>query len=169
MLPPWGGGRLLAMKRQNLRTVSLIVCVFSYLLVGAAVFDALESEAEIGHKRLLEQKRSDLRRKYRFSAEDYQEFERLVLRAEPHRAGRQWRFAGSFYFAITVITTIGECATLGAQRWLSLWPGGGKDGPPFPPPHHHPLPPFQEATCGCARLSSASPAAGVAWGVLRHP
>ncbi|KAK9404756.1 potassium channel subfamily K member 15 [Crotalus adamanteus] len=95
------------MKRQNLRTVSLIVCVFSYLLVGAAVFDALESEAEIGHKRLLEQKRSDLRRKYRFSAEDYREFERLVLRAEPHRAGRQWRFAGSFYFAITVITTIG--------------------------------------------------------------
>ncbi|XP_063153204.1 potassium channel subfamily K member 15 isoform X1 [Candoia aspera] len=106
MLPAWGG-RLLAMKRQNLRTVSLIVCVFSYLLVGAAVFDALESEAEIGHKRLLEQKRSDLRRKYRFTAEDYREFERLVLRAEPHRAGRQWRFAGSFYFAITVITTIG--------------------------------------------------------------
>ncbi|CAI5778187.1 potassium channel subfamily K member 15 [Lacerta agilis] len=97
----------LAMKRQNLRTLSLIVCVFSYLLVGAAVFDALESEAEIGHKRLLEQKRSGLRRKYRFTAEDYREFERLALRAEPHRAGTQWRFAGSFYFAITVITTIG--------------------------------------------------------------
>uniref|UniRef100_A0A8C9NG65 Potassium two pore domain channel subfamily K member 15 n=1 Tax=Serinus canaria TaxID=9135 RepID=A0A8C9NG65_SERCA len=32
---------------------------------------------------------------------------RLVLQAEPHRAGRQWKFAGSFYFAITVITTIG--------------------------------------------------------------
>uniref|UniRef100_A0A6J0T8U4 Potassium channel subfamily K member n=1 Tax=Pogona vitticeps TaxID=103695 RepID=A0A6J0T8U4_9SAUR len=95
------------MKRQNLRTLSLIVCVFSYLLVGAAVFDALESEAETGHRGLLEQKRSDLRRKYRFTAEDYREFERLVLRAEPHRAGRQWRFAGSFYFAITVITTIG--------------------------------------------------------------
>ncbi|XP_054837370.1 potassium channel subfamily K member 15 [Eublepharis macularius] len=95
------------MKRQNLRTLSLIVCVFSYLLVGAAVFDALESEAETGHKRLLEQKRLDLQRKYSFSSEDYRELERLVLRAEPHRAGRQWRFAGSFYFAITVITTIG--------------------------------------------------------------
>ncbi|KAB0395536.1 hypothetical protein E2I00_010910 [Balaenoptera physalus] len=33
--------------------------------------------------------------------------ERLALQAEPHRAGRQWKFAGSFYFAITVITTIG--------------------------------------------------------------
>uniref|UniRef100_U3JS19 Potassium two pore domain channel subfamily K member 15 n=1 Tax=Ficedula albicollis TaxID=59894 RepID=U3JS19_FICAL len=82
------------MKRQNLRTAALILCIFSYLLVGAAVFDALESEAESGRKRLLEQKRGELRRKYRFSA-------------EPHRAGRQWKFAGSFYFAITVITTIG--------------------------------------------------------------
>ncbi|XP_015736951.1 potassium channel subfamily K member 15 isoform X2 [Coturnix japonica] len=95
------------MKRQNLRTAALIICTFTYLLVGAAVFDALESEAESGRKRLLEQKRGELRRKYRFSADDYRELERLVLQAEPHRAGRQWKFAGSFYFAITVITTIG--------------------------------------------------------------
>uniref|UniRef100_A0A4X2JYR4 Potassium two pore domain channel subfamily K member 15 n=1 Tax=Vombatus ursinus TaxID=29139 RepID=A0A4X2JYR4_VOMUR len=93
--------------RQNVRTASLILCTFSYLLVGAAVFDALESETESARKRLLEQKRSEFRRKYRFSPEDYRELERLVLQAEPHRAGRQWKFAGSFYFAITVITTIG--------------------------------------------------------------
>ncbi|XP_016283103.2 potassium channel subfamily K member 15 [Monodelphis domestica] len=98
---------MLDMKRQNVRTASLILCTFSYLLVGAAVFDALESEAESARKRLLEQKRSEFRRKYRFSPEDYRELERLVLQAEPHRAGRQWKFAGSFYFAITVITTIG--------------------------------------------------------------
>lgn len=34
------------MKRQNVRTLSLVVCTFTYLLVGAAVFDALESETE---------------------------------------------------------------------------------------------------------------------------
>lgn len=34
------------MKKQNVRTVSLIVCTFTYLLVGAAVFDALESQHE---------------------------------------------------------------------------------------------------------------------------
>ncbi|MPC31409.1 Potassium channel subfamily K member 9 [Portunus trituberculatus] len=34
------------MKKQNVRTVSLIVCTFTYLLMGAAVFDALESEHE---------------------------------------------------------------------------------------------------------------------------
>ena len=35
------------MKRQNVRTLALIVCTFTYLLVGAAVFDALESGHEV--------------------------------------------------------------------------------------------------------------------------
>ncbi|XP_014442973.1 potassium channel subfamily K member 15 [Tupaia chinensis] len=95
------------MRKQSVRTAALILCILSYLLVGAAVFDALESEAERGRQRLLAQKRGEFRRKYGFSAEDYRELERLALQAEPHRAGRQWKFAGSFYFAITVITTIG--------------------------------------------------------------
>uniref|UniRef100_A0A3P9HWE7 Potassium channel, subfamily K, member 15 n=1 Tax=Oryzias latipes TaxID=8090 RepID=A0A3P9HWE7_ORYLA len=95
------------MKKQNVRTLSLILCMFSYLLVGAAVFDALESETESARRRILEQKRNEMRKKYRFSEDDYREIERVVLQAEPHRAGRQWKFAGSFYFAITVITTIG--------------------------------------------------------------
>lgn len=105
---PGSGAWGWAMRKQSARTAALVLCIVSYLLVGAAVFDALESEAESGRKRLLAQKRSELRRKYAFSAEDYRELERLALQAEPHRAGSQWKFAGSFYFAITVITTIGE-------------------------------------------------------------
>ena len=31
-----------------------------------------------------------------------------VLKSVPHKAGIQWKFAGAFYFATTVITTIGE-------------------------------------------------------------
>ncbi|EGV98288.1 potassium channel subfamily K member 15 [Cricetulus griseus] len=96
-----------SMRKQSARTAALILCILSYLLVGAAVFDALESEAERNRQRLLARKRGEFRRKYGFSADDYRELERLALQAEPHRAGRQWRFAGSFYFAITVITTIG--------------------------------------------------------------
>lgn len=34
------------MKKQNVRTLSLIVCTFTYLLVGASIFDKLESETE---------------------------------------------------------------------------------------------------------------------------
>uniref|UniRef100_A0A8C3X747 Potassium channel domain-containing protein n=1 Tax=Cyanoderma ruficeps TaxID=181631 RepID=A0A8C3X747_9PASS len=95
------------MKRQNVRTLALIVCTFTYLLVGAAVFDALESEAETAEKRRLEAKSRELSRKYNLSSESYRELERVVLKLKPHKAGVQWKFAGSFYFAITVITTIG--------------------------------------------------------------
>ncbi|XP_022055624.2 potassium channel subfamily K member 15-like [Acanthochromis polyacanthus] len=95
------------MKVQNIRTVSLILSIVFYLFIGAAVFDALESESESSRKKALEQKLNELKKKYGFSEDDYREIERVILQSEPHRAGRQWKFAGSFYFAITVITTIG--------------------------------------------------------------
>ncbi|XP_040849888.1 potassium channel subfamily K member 3 isoform X2 [Ochotona curzoniae] len=95
------------MKRQNVRTLALIVCTFTYLLVGAAVFDALESEPEMVERQRLERRQQELRARYNLSLGGYEELERVVLRLKPHKAGVQWRFAGSFYFAITVITTIG--------------------------------------------------------------
>uniref|UniRef100_H3D934 Potassium channel, subfamily K, member 9 n=1 Tax=Tetraodon nigroviridis TaxID=99883 RepID=H3D934_TETNG len=95
------------MKRQNVRTLSLIVCTFTYLLVGAAVFDALESDFEMREKEQLEAEQKRLQGKYNISEDDYKKLETIIMEAEPHRAGVQWKFAGSFYFAITVITTIG--------------------------------------------------------------
>ncbi|XP_039384366.1 potassium channel subfamily K member 3 [Mauremys mutica] len=95
------------MKRQNVRTLALIICTFTYLLVGAAVFDALESEQETSERRRLEEKQLELKSKYNLSSAGYKELEWVVLKLKPHKAGVQWKFAGSFYFAITVITTIG--------------------------------------------------------------
>ncbi|XP_062267990.1 potassium channel subfamily K member 3-like [Platichthys flesus] len=95
------------MKTHNIRALSLILSIVCYLLVGAAVFNALESEREGDRRKVLEQRLGELQRKYGFSERDYRQMERVVLLAEPHRAGRQWRFTGSFYFAVTVITTIG--------------------------------------------------------------
>ena len=96
------------MKRHGARSLLLILSTISYLLVGAAVFDALESERESTRKTVLEQKMKEIRDKYAFTEGDFQQIERVVVQSEPHRAGRQWKFAGSFYFAISVITTIGE-------------------------------------------------------------
>lgn len=50
---------------------------------------------------------SIVRRKYNISDEDFRIMETVVLKSEPHRAGRQWKFAGAFYYATTVLTTIG--------------------------------------------------------------
>lgn len=96
------------MKSHGVRSLTLILSTVSYLLVGAAVFDALESETESTRKAILEQKMKEIRDKYAFTDADFTQMERVIVQSEPHRAGRQWRFAGSFYFAITVITTIGE-------------------------------------------------------------
>lgn len=103
-----------------MRTLSLIVCTFTYLLVGAAVFDALESDHEMREEEKLKAEEVRIKGKYNISSEDYRQLELVILQAEPHRAGVQWRFAGSFYFAITVITTIGKGRARPGRS-----PGGG--------------------------------------------
>lgn len=47
-------------------------------------------------------------RKYQISKEDFRIMETVVLKMEPHKAGQQWKFAGAFYYATTVLTTIGK-------------------------------------------------------------
>ncbi|KAL4630554.1 potassium channel subfamily K member 3 [Arapaima gigas] len=102
------GRRAHTMKRQNVRTLALIICTFTYLLVGAAVFDALESKKETTQKKKLDDRKLELMNKYNLSKVNFEELEGVVLQLKPHKAGVQWKFAGSFYFAITVITTIGK-------------------------------------------------------------
>jgi hypothetical protein len=34
-------------QKKNIRTAALIVCTFTYLIIGACVFDALEDEPSI--------------------------------------------------------------------------------------------------------------------------
>ncbi|KAB7503925.1 Two pore potassium channel protein sup-9 [Armadillidium nasatum] len=68
------------MRRQNVRTLSLVVCTFTYLLIGAAVFDALESENEANRWKVIK---------------------RTIL------TGHQWEFAGALYFVTVVVAMIG--------------------------------------------------------------
>ncbi|KAK9497515.1 hypothetical protein O3M35_004220 [Rhynocoris fuscipes] len=95
------------MKRQNVRTLSLVVCTFTYLLIGAAVFDALESETERKRWDFLSALRDNLLKKYNISNEDYKMIEIVIIENKPHKAGPQWKFAGAFYFATVVLAMIG--------------------------------------------------------------
>ena len=101
----------LDMKKQNVRTLSLIVCTFTYLLVGAAVFDALESETEKDKSRDLRMEEFSIRWQYNMSEDDFQILRKNIIMSVPYKAGTQWKFAGAFYFALTVITTIGKYYT----------------------------------------------------------
>ena len=96
------------MKKQNVRTLSLIVCTFTFLLVGAAVFDALESEPEMTNRQRLTKEELSLREYYNITAEDFEKLRYNVIKSVPYKAGTQWKFAGAFYFSLTVVTTIGE-------------------------------------------------------------
>lgn len=113
------------MKKQNVRTLSLIVCTFTYLLIGAAVFDALESKTENQRKLVLQEIQAIVRKKYNISDEDYRILETVVLKSEPHRAGQQWKFTGAFYYATTVLTTIGyghsTPATIGGKLFTMFY------------------------------------------------
>ncbi|KAJ8972298.1 hypothetical protein NQ317_018632 [Molorchus minor] len=95
------------MKRQNVRTLSLVVCTFTYLLIGAAVFDALESKEEERRDGLLKVSTNALKNKYNISDEDYRMIELVIIEYKPHKAGPQWKFAGAFYFATVVLAMIG--------------------------------------------------------------
>uniref|UniRef100_A0A1B0CQ52 Potassium channel domain-containing protein n=2 Tax=Lutzomyia longipalpis TaxID=7200 RepID=A0A1B0CQ52_LUTLO len=95
------------MKRQNVRTLSLVVCTFTYLLIGAAVFDALESETESKRWEFLQSVRNNFMKKYNISQEDYRMLEIVIIENKPHKAGPQWKFAGAFYFATVVLAMIG--------------------------------------------------------------
>jgi len=95
------------MKKQNVRTLSLIVGTFTYLLIGAAIFDAIESEEERRHKEALENLESQMLTKYDISKHDFNILEEVVQLQQPYKAGKPWKFAGSFYYATTVLTTIG--------------------------------------------------------------
>ncbi|KAK3578900.1 hypothetical protein CHS0354_035520 [Potamilus streckersoni] len=95
------------MKQQNVRTLFLTLCTFTYLLVGAAVFDVLESTYEGEQRIVLQKEEEEIRTTYKISNDDYAILRRNVMTTIPYYSGVQWKFAGSLYFSLTLVTAIG--------------------------------------------------------------
>lgn len=96
------------MKRQNLRTLALVVVTFVYLLIGAALFGLFECDHEQWQRDRLEELEWALLQRYNISQSDYDVLSTAIITLVPQKAGTQWQFTGAFYFAFTVVTTIGE-------------------------------------------------------------
>ena len=76
--------------------------------MGAAIFDALESNREDQLRKQYQLTEAGMLQTYNISQDDYNELEEIVMKYQPHKAGAQWKFPGAFYFSLTVITTIGK-------------------------------------------------------------
>ena len=98
-------------SENSTRTALLIICTLSYLLVGAAVFSALEFEDDQKRKLSTQKFFSFLQAKYNITGEDFSKWiKALRCQSTTNATIEHWSFAGSVYFATTVITTIGESA-----------------------------------------------------------
>ncbi len=78
------------------------------MLVGAAIFDALESNTEDLLRKQYQLAEQGMLHAYNISENEYFDLEDIVIKYQPHKAGAQWKFPGAFYFSLTVITTIGK-------------------------------------------------------------
>lgn len=103
-----GTNKEYVMKRQNVRTLSLVVCTFTYLLIGAAVFDALESDYEVENRLNLQQQEEDIRKKYNISYYHFEKFRDTIITSRQYQSAEpQWKFQGALYFSLVVVAMIG--------------------------------------------------------------
>ncbi|KAK3749464.1 hypothetical protein QZH41_013430 [Actinostola sp. cb2023] len=106
---------LVQMERGNLRFVVLIIVYIFYLVIGAAIFSTIEGPYERRVVTDIRSKRDAFLIKYPCVDDlDLEEFIKVVVRARdqgisPMRNATipSWEFGSAFFFAGTVITTIG--------------------------------------------------------------
>lgn len=97
------------LQQQNIRTLLLVTSTIIYMMLGAAVFSALEYEKHIDQKKQYKEIYKRLEKTYNMSKDDVEDLARyLHKRRHIEHALDPWSFAGSFYFTSVTITTIGK-------------------------------------------------------------
>ena len=105
------------MERGTIRLIALVIVYIFYLSVGAAIFSSIEGPYEQRILSDLRKKRDDFLLKHPcVTDEELESFVKHVMAAQEMGIQplgnasdkRSWGFGSSFFFAGTVITTIGK-------------------------------------------------------------
>ena len=94
-------------KRQNTRTMFLVIITLIYLFTGAAVFDTLESSMEEKNKEKLSTNIEKFRKKHKMSDAEFEEIYHHMIVKGIHDRNPQWDFIGSFFFSSMTLALIG--------------------------------------------------------------
>ncbi|CAF3757753.1 unnamed protein product [Rotaria sordida] len=127
-------------QKKNIRTAALIVCTFTYLIIGACVFDALEDAPSIDQQHRLEVKLNKFKLDHNMTNETFRQLSDLIMNKTIVR--HKWQFYDSFYFSTVVLALIGYghrilittrakifCifyAMLGIPMWLITFQSAGE-------------------------------------------
>ncbi|XP_066915487.1 uncharacterized protein [Clytia hemisphaerica] len=99
------------MQERTFVVIVLILFIIAYLVIGALIFQLLESDNEKELRKKYYELFRDLKRNYNLTKTLMKEIMRVHKEACSiglmNQASDKWSFAGSFYFAGTVLTTIG--------------------------------------------------------------
>lgn len=98
---------------DNMRVALLAAVLLLYMLLGAFIFQQLESAAELTLTQKYQQSYTEFTSALDNGTADYDALHRLLdLHATVTSAGvihgRRWDFAGSFHFVSTIVSTIGK-------------------------------------------------------------
>ncbi|CAF1103825.1 unnamed protein product [Rotaria sordida] len=91
---------------QKYRTLAYVVTILVYLVIGAAIFDKLESTEESLRRNNLTARIDLFRQQHNISHQDFINLTRTVELRILYRK-KQWKFIGSFYYVTVVLALIG--------------------------------------------------------------
>lgn len=91
---------------QNYRTLAYVVTTLVYLVIGAAIFDKLESEPEALRHATIKARISIFQQQHNMSDNDFRNISQIIELRVLYRK-KQWKFIGSFYYATVVLALVG--------------------------------------------------------------
>jgi hypothetical protein len=86
----------------------ILLPIIYLFLVGAAIFDALESQTEDSLRLHLDHEEKRYKEIYNITNDEFIELEKIINKFNIYKTYPQWKFVGAFYFSLTVVTTIGK-------------------------------------------------------------